>query len=87
MVDRAWLFRGLVACWALAVAGAPAAMAQPSDTDGIEVRSGGPVPTLNGVPCVSGHLGTCLSFLQNNPPGMRPVAPRSGVGHSPTVRR
>lgn len=46
------------------------------------IVSGGPVPTMNGVPCVGGHLGTCTGFAQNNPP--RKV-PRSSVGHSPTV--
>jgi hypothetical protein len=46
------------------------------------VVSGGPVPTMNGVPCVGGHLGTCTGFAQNQP---RPTKPRSSVGHSPTV--
>ena len=46
------------------------------------VISGGPVPTMNGVPCVAGHLGTCTGFAQNSP-GRR--TPRSTVGHSPTV--
>jgi hypothetical protein len=46
------------------------------------VISGGPVPTMNGVPCVAGHLGTCTGFAQNSP--ARRV-PRSTVGHSPTV--
>lgn len=87
MADRAGLLRVLLGCWAVALAVAPAAVADPSDTDSTEVRSGGPVPTVNGVPCVAGHLGTCLGFLQNNPPGTNPVVPRSDVGHSPTVRR
>jgi hypothetical protein len=46
------------------------------------VISGGPVPTMNGVPCVAGHLGTCTGFAQNSP-GRR--TPHSTVGHSPTV--
>jgi hypothetical protein len=46
------------------------------------VVSGGPVPTMNGVPCVAGHLGTCTGFAQNSP---TPKKPRSAVGHSPTV--
>jgi hypothetical protein len=46
------------------------------------VISGGPVPTMNGVPCVAGHLGTCTGFAQNSP-GRR--VPHSSVGHSPTV--
>ncbi|BBY27757.1 hypothetical protein [Mycolicibacterium sediminis] len=46
------------------------------------IVSGGPVPTMNGVPCVGGHLGTCTGFAQNNPPRR---VPRSSVGHSPTV--
>lgn len=46
------------------------------------VVSGGPVPTMNGVPCVAGHLGTCTGFAQNQP---RPTKPRASVGHSPTV--
>jgi hypothetical protein len=86
MADRAGMCRVLLGCWAVAVAVAPAAVAEPSDSDSTQVRSGGPVPTVNGVPCVAGHLGTCLSFLQNNPPEANPVV-RSGVGHSPTVRR
>jgi hypothetical protein len=46
------------------------------------VISGGPVPTMNGVPCVAGHLGTCTGFAQNSP---KRKMPRSTVGHSPTV--
>lgn len=86
MADRAAMCRVLLACWAVAVTVAPAAAADPSDSDSTEVWSGGPVPTVNGVPCVAGHLGTCLGFLQNHPPSANPVI-RSGVGHSPTVRR
>ncbi|OFJ50395.1 hypothetical protein [Mycolicibacterium grossiae] len=47
------------------------------------VRSGGPVPTMNGVPCVGGHLGTCTGFAQNQPD--RP-APRARIGGTPTIR-
>ena len=46
------------------------------------VISGGPVPTMNGVPCVAGHLGTCTGFAQNSPARK---TPRATVGHSPTV--
>jgi hypothetical protein len=47
------------------------------------VISGRGVPTMNGVPCVAGHLGTCIGFAQNQPPRR---TPRATVGHSPTVR-
>jgi hypothetical protein len=83
----------LIAVCAAAIAAAPTATADPSSDntnyapygEGVPVvRSGGPVPTMNGVPCVGGHLGTCISFAQNQPP---PRRPSTGVGHSPTVRR
>ena len=65
---------------------APCASAEPTDNNGYNgaptIISGGPVPTMNGVPCVAGHLGTCTAFAQNQP---RPTRPRSSVGHSPTV--
>ncbi|MGV9802492.1 hypothetical protein ACWDTP_31030 [Mycobacterium sp. NPDC003449] len=77
--------RAVVGFWALAVVLAPSAAAEPADRDPTGVYSGGPVPTVNGVPCVGGHLGTCLSFQQNQL-GNRP-APRTDLGHSPTVRR
>lgn len=79
-------------CVAAAAAG-PTAAAQPGGDnsdyapygDGVPtVISGGPVPALNGVPCVAGHLGTCISIAQNQPP---PRKPSTGVGHSPTIRR
>jgi hypothetical protein len=78
---------------AAALATAPTAAADPAGGnsgyepygDGVPtVISGGPVPTMNGVPCVAGHLGTCVSMAQNRPP---PRKPSTGVGHSPTVRR
>ena len=78
---------------AAAIAAAPTAAAQPAgDNSGYEpngdgvptVISGGPVPTMNGVPCVAGHLGTCISFAQNQPPSRTPL---TRVGHSPTIRR
>ena len=75
----------LAACGALAIGLAPAAAADAA-LDPTGNRSGGPVPTMNGVPCVAGSLGVCLSFQQNQPP-MRTSVPQSGVGHSPTVRR
>lgn len=76
---------------ATAIATAPAAAADPSD-GGFEpygpgvptIVSGGPMPSMNGVPCFGGHLGTCMSLGQNQPP---PRKPSTGVGHSPTIRR
>jgi hypothetical protein len=77
------LLVGLSAAAALA---APTAAAEPLDQNGYNgaptVVSGGPVPTMNGVPCVAGHLGTCTGFAQNHP---KPTQPRASVGHSPTV--
>jgi hypothetical protein len=76
----------LIGLCALAVVAAPNAGAEPLDQNGYNgaptVVSGGPVPTMNGVPCVGGHLGTCTGFAQNQP---RPTKPRASVGHSPTV--
>ena len=76
----------LVGLWVAALIAAPCASAEPADDNGYNgaptVVSGGPVPTMNGVPCVGGHLGTCTGFAQNQP---RPTKPRSSVGHSPTV--
>jgi hypothetical protein len=70
----------------VAVVMAPTARAEPSGNNGYNgaptIVSGGPIPTMNGVPCVGGHLGTCIGFAQNQP---RPTKPRSSVGHSPTV--
>jgi len=75
----------LVGLLVAALIAAPCANAE-SDDSGYNgaptVVSGGPVPTMNGVPCVGGHLGTCTGFAQNQP---RPTKPRSSVGHSPTV--
>jgi hypothetical protein len=69
-----------------AVIVAPTAGAEPLDQNGYNgaptIVSGGPVPTMNGVPCIGGHLGTCTGFAQNQP---GPTQPRSSVGHSPTV--
>ncbi len=87
--------RGLLvaALGAAAIATAPQAGAEPARDnsgyapygDGVPtVISGGPVPTTNGVPCVAGHLGTCVAMAQNQPP---PRRPSTGVGHSPTIRR
>ena len=84
----------IIACaCAAAIAAAPPAAADPAGGnagyepygDGVPtVISGGPVPTMNGVPCVAGHLGTCVSMAQNQPP---PRKPSTGVGHTPTIRR
>ena len=76
----------------LAIATAPTAAAEPTGDntnfapygEGVPVvMSGRPVPTMNGVPCVGGHLGTCISMAQNQPP---PRRPSTGVGHTPTIR-
>jgi hypothetical protein len=76
----------LVGLCAAALVAAPTARAEPSGNNGYNgaptIVSGGPVPTMNGIPCVGGHLGTCTGFAQNQP---RPTKPRSSVGHSPTV--
>ena len=76
----------LVGLTAAAVLAAPTAAAEPLNQNGYNgaptVVSGGPVPTMNGVPCVAGHLGTCTGFAQNLP---RPTQPRASVSHSPTV--
>ncbi|HYZ67589.1 MAG TPA: hypothetical protein VE666_07275 [Mycobacterium sp.] len=87
MADQSHLRRSaLAALAAAAVMAAPAATAEPLDQNGYNgaptLVSGRPVPTMNGVPCVGGHLGTCTGFAQNQP---RPTRPRSSVGHSPTV--
>lgn len=76
----------VIGLFALAVVFAPSVSAEPAAFDPTGNRSGGPVPTVNGVPCVGGNLGVCLSFRQNRPPVASPDA-RSTVGHSPTVRR
>jgi hypothetical protein len=87
MAQLAHLCRSMVIglCAAAAIS-TPTARADPSDSNGYNgaptVVSGGPVPTMNGVPCVGGHLGTCVGFAQNQP---KPTKPRSSVGHSPTV--
>jgi hypothetical protein len=73
----------LAACAVVAISLTPAAGADAA-FDPTGNRSGGPVPTVNGVPCVGGGLGACLSMTQNRPPTS---VPQSGVGHSPTVRR
>lgn len=87
MAERSRLCRSLlVGLSAAAVIAVPTAGAEPLDQNGYNgaptVVSGGPVPTMNGVPCVAGHLGTCTGFAQNQP---RPTKPRTSVGHSPTV--
>jgi hypothetical protein len=87
MAEHSHLCRSLlVGLSAAAVFAAPTAGAEPLDQNGYNgaptVVSGGPVPTMNGVPCVAGHLGTCTGFAQNQP---RPTKPRASVGHSPTV--
>ena len=83
----------VVGVCAAAIAAAPTAVAEPTgDNSGYQpygdgvptVVSGGPVPTMNGVPCVAGHLGTCVAFAQNQPPSRTPL---TRVGHSPTIRR
>jgi len=83
MADLLRIGTYLAACGALAICLSPAAAADAA-FDPTGNRSGGPVPTVNGVPCVGGSLGVCLSMRQNGPPTS---VPQSGVGHSPTVRR
>ncbi|WP_236949273.1 hypothetical protein [Mycolicibacterium goodii] len=81
--------RALIGCCvmttALAVVLAPTAAGDPAALDPTGNYSGGPVPTMNGIPCVGGGLGVCLSMRQNGP--SRATPPRANVGHSPTVRR
>jgi hypothetical protein len=85
----------LIGICAAAIACAPTAVADPAGAggnsgyepygDGVPtVISGGPAPTMNGVPCVAGHLGTCISMAQNQSP---PRKPSTGIGHTPTIRR
>jgi hypothetical protein len=88
MIEHLHLCRSaLVGVGAAALIAAPAAGAEPLDQNGYNgaptLVSGGPVPTMNGIPCVGGHLGTCTGFAQNQP---RPTQPQTSVGHSPTVR-
>ena len=87
-MTKARRFRSL---WPVLIGGfvAVVAVAPTANADGEHsyngaptVISGGPVPTMNGVPCVAGHLGTCTGFAQNSPARR---TPRSTVGHSPTV--
>ena len=87
MAARSHLCRSLlVAFSAAALLSTPTAAAEPLEQNGYNgaptVVSGRPIPTMNGVPCVAGHLGTCTGFAQNQP---RPTKPRASVGHSPTV--
>jgi hypothetical protein len=87
MAEHSHLRRSLlIGLCAAALLAAPSVGAAPLDQNGYNGAptpvSGGPVPTMNGVPCVAGHLGTCTGFAQNQP---RPMKPRASVGHSPTV--
>jgi hypothetical protein len=89
MAEHSHLCRSvLVGLGTAALIATPVAAAEPLDQNGYNgaptVVSGGPVPTMNGVPCVAGHLGTCTGFAQNQP---GPTKPPASVGHSPTVRR
>jgi hypothetical protein len=74
----------LATCCAVPIAVVPTASADDDSAynGAPTVVSGGAVPTMNGVPCVAGHLGTCTGFAQNSPTRK---TPRSVVGHSPTV--
>ncbi|MDT5108018.1 MAG: hypothetical protein QOI25_5531 [Mycobacterium sp.] len=78
------VLRSLVVGCAVLIAVSPTASAdgESAYNGAPTVISGGPVPTMNGVPCVAGHLGTCTGFAQNSP---KRKTPRSAVGHSPTV--
>jgi hypothetical protein len=82
--------RGLIvagAC-AVAIATAPGALADPTtypetDANGVPMnRSGGPAPTMNGIPC-GAHYGVCFSIAQSQ---QARRTPRSIISHSPTVR-
>jgi hypothetical protein len=89
MAHNSRLRRPMVIGWSVAVVmSAPIASANPTDGNGYNgaptIVSGGPIPTMNGVPCIGGHFGTCVGFAQNQP---TPTQPRSIVGHSPTVGR
>jgi hypothetical protein len=88
MAEHSHLCRSVfVGLCAAALIAAPTAGAEPLDQNGYNGApigvSGGPVPTMNGMPCVAGHLGPCTGVAQNHP---RPTTPRVAVGHSPTVR-
>ena len=75
----------MVGLAAVAIVAAPGANAEPSDNgyNGAPTPvSGGPVPVMNGVPCVGENFGVCVAFAQNQPPRTRPG---SWVGHTPTV--
>jgi hypothetical protein len=81
MAEHPHLCRSLlVGLCAAAVAVAPVSGAAPMDQNGYNGAptpvSGGPVPTMNGVPCVAGHLGTCTGFAQNQPRPARPPVRR-----------
>ncbi len=82
---RGAILGGLLAA---AIASAPAAVAEPVpyppvDANGVPTnQSGGPVTTINGVPCTAGNYGICFSFAQNQPGR---ATPRVTVGGSPTV--
>jgi hypothetical protein len=81
----AWSIRLIAVIGAMGLAFAPAAVA---DDDAAyngapTVVSGGPVPTMNGIPCVGGNLGLCTGFAQNQP-SRNP--PQSYIGGTPTIR-
>lgn len=71
----------IAGCCAAALVGTPVAGAEPAATDPTGNYSGGPVPMINGIPCVGSTLGVCLSMRQSQP-GPRPG---STFGGSPTV--
>ncbi|MCV7229976.1 hypothetical protein [Mycolicibacterium komossense] len=86
MVSRLGTYRLVTAgcCAALMVAMSPttlpvaAAQGCPPGHQ-INVYSGqcyveGSAPTVNGIPCVASHLGTCTAFSQNQQPPRRPLA-------------
>jgi hypothetical protein len=77
----------VIGWFAAAAISAPIASAEPTDNGyngAPTIVSGGPIPTMNGVPCIGTHFGTCVGFAQNQP---TPRQPTSIVGHSPTVGR
>lgn len=89
MAHNSRLRRSIVIAWCIAATiAAPTANAEPRQNNGYNgaptIISGAPIPTMNGIPCVGTHFGTCAAFAQNQP---TPRQPRSIVGHSPTVGR
>ena len=61
----------LVGLAAVAIIAAPGVRADPANNgyNGAPTPvSGGPAPTMKGVPCVGRDFGVCVGFAQNQPP-------------------